>query len=164
MRGGLASCCTRNSRPDIGSIFRRRNRDWIHNARKQPGSGKFISRSWTRMNAFSLNSLLCPALGRLLVGISTGPTIFPHPVGFILGCIGIWSSGGLRKSMAKPRQRKSKARMTIRLRHGSTVDIYLGRRWVAGWFVMDVTGTIVSAQTRGGDTARVPCRCVRPPR
>jgi len=53
--------------------------------------------------------------------------------------------------VAKPRQRKSKARTATRLRHGRTVDIYIGRRWPEGWFVMDVTGNTVGVQTRGGD-------------
>jgi len=70
----------------------------------------------------------------------------------------------MRKSVAKPRQRKSKARTATRVRHGRTVDIYIGRRWLAGWFVMDVTGNTVGVQTRGGDTARVPWRCVKPSR
>ncbi len=64
--------------------------------------------------------------------------------------------------MAKPKQRKSKARTAIKLRQGQTVDVYIGRRWLAGWFVTDVTGNTVGVHTRGGDTARVPRRRVRP--
>lgn len=64
--------------------------------------------------------------------------------------------------MTKPRQRKSKASTATRLKHGQPVDVYIARRWVAGWFVIDVTGNTVGVQTRGGDTARVPRKSVRP--
>jgi hypothetical protein len=68
------------------------------------------------------------------------------------------------KPVAKPRQRKSKARTATGLRHGKTVDVYIGKRWVAGWFVIDVTGNTVGVQTRGGDTSRVRQKRVRPSR
>jgi hypothetical protein len=39
-----------------------------------------------------------------------------------------------RKRVAKLKRRKSKARTATKLSHGQTVDVYVGRRWVAGSF------------------------------
>jgi hypothetical protein len=66
--------------------------------------------------------------------------------------------------VAKPRRGKPKARTAMKLKYRLNVEVYLGKRWEPGWFVVDVEGETVGVQTWGGDMALVPRDRIRPSR